>query len=170
MILELKKIGIDVSTYRSSLTGEKPMSNQGHTAAWNRVLDVLRNRMVSEQGISGAGSALSSSAKWVGAKPPSDEEVAEAFVDNVIYALSPWPRPGFPEGRDLEIAKKAMVSVYGAMEEGILSEEEATALINFLASKFVAHRFTQLMAEILGGASPSKEWRSECRLRGIREA
>jgi hypothetical protein len=77
-------------------------------------------------------------------------------MDWLLAALSPSPSRLFSASKDLSIMKRAVSSIIDATEEAILTENEAEALINFLATKFVEHRFGAVLESVFDVGSPSR--------------
>lgn len=85
-------------------------------------------------------------------KSPQTEQIFNYF----LAALSPSPEQVLSKGKDFQVIKKALISVYEAMEENILSESEANALIEFLVSKFVERRFDVILNNVFDVGSSHK--------------
>ncbi len=79
-----------------------------------------------------------------------DREQAQAqhLVDYFLAALSPSPERSIDKGRDLDVMKKALSSIYEAVEEDILTESEASALVQFIVSKFIERRFNVILRNV----------------------
>lgn len=88
----------------------------------------------------------------------------DELLDHFFAVLSPSPYRFLSRSKDLSVLKKAISSVVEAMEEGILMENEASALIEFLATKFVQRRFETVLDRAFDVSS-----RQRFRLHAFRE-
>lgn len=79
----------------------------------------------------------------------SDERQSDQLISYMLAALAASPERLTSKAKDLEVMKKAMASIYDAMNEDILSEDEASELIDFLAGKFVERRFGNILTNVL---------------------
>ena len=82
----------------------------------------------------------------------SSSELANCF----LAALSPCPERLLAKGKDLAAMKRIVVSVMEAMEEGVLTESEANALLEFMAAKFVVRRFGALLHNVSDVGAPAR--------------
>lgn len=63
----------------------------------------------------------------------------------VLSSLSPYPSRPISDNKELSIMKQVASSMVEAMEENVLTENEASAVLEFLASKFIERRFGIMM-------------------------
>ena len=70
------------------------------------------------------------------------------LVSCLVAALAPTPQKLLSKSEDLEVMKKALSSIVETMEEQILTEDEASALLEFLATKFVERRFENIIRHV----------------------
>ena len=109
-------------------------------------------------GISRHGSSHKQRGTGTGESLESDE--TKQLVDCVIVALSPTPGRVLAKGRDIEVMKRVCLSLLEVMEEGILTEGEASALTEFLASKFIERRFDVIMQDVFDVETSRKCFRA----------
>jgi hypothetical protein len=76
------------------------------------------------------------------------ELISEKLIDGFFHALNPLRGKLLSKGRDLDIIKRTAISILELTEEQVLTEQEANALIELLAAKFVQHRFDRIFSNI----------------------
>ncbi|MHB9027016.1 MAG: hypothetical protein ACYC7E_23010 [Armatimonadota bacterium] len=79
---------------------------------------------------------------------------SSGVLDYYLMALSLNTERPFSFGKDLEIIKKLITATLEAAEEGILSEPEASALVDYIASKFIDRCLTDTIQCVLDRESP----------------
>jgi hypothetical protein len=94
-----------------------------------------------------------------------EQSAADAFGECVYAALSHCPEKLLSRGKDLDVMKRAVSSIVEATQEDILTQEEADAVLEFLAEKFVERRFASLMHHVFdigpGNLYTFKKFRGE---------
>lgn len=85
--------------------------------------------------------------------PIPHQAKSENLVNLVLATLSPNPERSLSRGSDLRMMKSVVTSVHQAMEEDILSESEANALIEFLVARFIERRFGLILQKVFDAES-----------------
>lgn len=70
------------------------------------------------------------------------------FVTCFIPAISPCPEKTISASKDLRIMKSAIASIAKSVEENILTDREASALLEFITSAFVGRRLDSLFFHV----------------------
>ncbi|MCD4824213.1 MAG: hypothetical protein K8S55_06365 [Phycisphaerae bacterium] len=78
----------------------------------------------------------------------AEQEVGDNFINYFLASLSPNPQKLLSKDKDFEIIKKTLSSILEAVEEDILTEPEANALLDFVAMKFVESRFEVIFQKV----------------------
>ena len=73
---------------------------------------------------------------------------ARNIVIHVLSSLSTTKKPELLKSDDIAVINKIFSSVYEALEEKILNESEAKAVIEFITSKFVERRLNLILQEM----------------------
>ena len=76
-----------------------------------------------------------------------------SHADYFIAMLSPDRLCRLSLGRDLQAMQHLLSSVRKAAEDGIITDDEASALMEFVASRFVERRFDCILSDVFGGES-----------------
>lgn len=69
-----------------------------------------------------------------------------SLADNFLAALS--PSVVLFKGKDWGVMKRLISSTIEAVEEEIITEDEASAVLEYIATKFIARRFDEIMQQV----------------------
>ena len=114
---------------------------QGQGSAWQLLLSSNISKLGSPRKQGNKGASIGESLEY-------DEAKAEQLVDCFVAALSPKSERELAKVRDIEVMKRACSALLEVMEESILTESEASALTEFLASKFIERRFDVILQDL----------------------
>lgn len=83
-----------------------------------------------------------------------DENPSTYILDSFLHALSPVNVPARPLSEDLRSISRLVSIITEAVDENILTKEEAEVLVGALASKFVERRVGRIMSRLFSVEKP----------------
>jgi len=107
--------------------------------SWEVVLEDHRKRITAlkrkREGLISDRSALTS----------TEDYASGQVVHTMLSALAPYPRKTVATTEDFALIRRTGVWIVEAIEEGVLTESEAQALLRFIAARFAERRLDLIM-------------------------